>query len=495
MSERKFNKYSKQNKGPVKVKIKFVNGRLSLEFPFNKELVDTVKTINGRTYDPTSKAWSIPFDQRHSMEQTLKRGNFDYSYESLALKMVNGGYEQFMIKEQDNKAKTIRLSFWVEEWFIVEYIGGYPPNSTQEMLAQDYYMKVRSPDNSTIVGKWIDQKNTWGWPISYYFQVVEVLKKLPKDKFKLEELSEGFRRCHQKSQSRQMFSDKMGDSVNINVNESMLNKLYPFQRVGIEEGIRRNGRVLIADEMGLGKTIQALGIAGHFREDWPLLIVSPSSVKFNWLVELSNWLSDEVDDSKVLVLYTGKSSKDIKKSTQVVIASYELCDTMIKSEKHLRGDGTPRFKSIILDESHYIKSNSKRADNCKKLCGMAKRVILLTGTPALAKPIELYNQIFAIDNNLFPSRHRYGVRYCEAVKHRFGWVYNGNANMEELKYILKNTIMIRRLKSEVLKDLPPKMRKIIHIELPSPPQKTSLNQERMMELFNKMDKMPGTVLV
>ena len=52
---------------------------------------------------------------------------------------------------------------------------------------------------------------------------------------------------------------------------------------------------------------------------------------------------------------------------EVVIASYELCDTIVKSGKHLNSDDTPRFKSIILDESHYIKSESKRAGNCKSL--------------------------------------------------------------------------------------------------------------------------------
>ena len=112
-------------------------------------------------------------------------------------------------------------------------------------------------------------------------------------------------------------------------------QLYPFQRVGIEEGIRRNGRVLIADEMGLGKTIQALGIVGHFREDWPLLIVSPSSVKFNWLVELSNWLPDEVDDSKVVVLYTGKSSQEIKKSTQEQFCVTHIYKSMNESLNEL----------------------------------------------------------------------------------------------------------------------------------------------------------------
>ena len=55
--------------------------------------------------------------------------------------------------------------------------------------------------------------------------------------------------------------------------------LLPFQREGIEFAIRQNGRCLIGDDMGLGKTIQAISVMYHFRQDWPLLIVAPSSVR------------------------------------------------------------------------------------------------------------------------------------------------------------------------------------------------------------------------
>jgi SWI/SNF-related matrix-associated actin-dependent regulator 1 of chromatin subfamily A len=47
-------------------------------------------------------------------------------------------------------------------------------------------------------------------------------------------------------------------------------------------GVERKGCVIIADEMGLGKTVQALGIARYFKNEWPLLIICPSSVKYSW---------------------------------------------------------------------------------------------------------------------------------------------------------------------------------------------------------------------
>ena len=268
-----------------------------------------------------TKNWMVPMEKRDVMEKILNQGKHEFSYDAIALKMVNGGYKEFEMNEKENKAKTLRLALIedrlaydqpLQPVVIVEYVGGYPDKTTLEMLAQDYYMKVRNETKEVIVGKFIDSRNAWGWPVKYYFDVVEVLRKLPQDKFKLVRMSEGFERCHRKSQTTQK------ETVNIDLNEDMLTRLYPFQRAGIEEGIRRNGRVLIADEMGLGKTIQAIGIVGHFSRDLPLLIVAPSSVKFNWLVELNNWLPDKIDDKKVQVLYTGKDTKEIKDSLQVI---------------------------------------------------------------------------------------------------------------------------------------------------------------------------------
>lgn len=52
---------------------------------------------------------------------------------------------------------------------------------------------------------------------------------------------------------------------------------YPSRRYGIS----KKGRCIIADDMGLGKTIQALGIAAYYQQNWPLLIVTPSSMRLN----------------------------------------------------------------------------------------------------------------------------------------------------------------------------------------------------------------------
>ena len=61
--------------------------------------------------------------------------------------------------------------------------------------------------------------------------------------------------------------------------ESLRNALLPFQKEGVKYGLEKQGRLLIADEMGLGKTVQALCVAYKFKDDWPLLIVAPASIR------------------------------------------------------------------------------------------------------------------------------------------------------------------------------------------------------------------------
>ena len=62
--------------------------------------------------------------------------------------------------------------------------------------------------------------------------------------------------------------------------EKMVKCMFEFQKVGVQFGISKFGRVLLGDEMGVGKTIQALGVSYAFKHDWPLLIIVPASLKF-----------------------------------------------------------------------------------------------------------------------------------------------------------------------------------------------------------------------
>jgi SWI/SNF-related matrix-associated actin-dependent regulator 1 of chromatin subfamily A len=77
---------------------------------------------------------------------------------------------------------------------------------------------------------------------------------------------------------------------------------------------------------------------------------------------------------------------------------------------------------------------------------------LLTGTPALAKPKDLFNSLNIIRPDIFSSFKEFGYRYCDPKLSKFinGIDFDGASNLKELHYLLKNYIMIRRLKKEVL---------------------------------------------
>jgi len=71
--------------------------------------------------------------------------------------------------------------------------------------------------------------------------------------------------------------------------QSLSASLLPFQREGVRQALAWGGRLLLGDEMGLGKTIQSIAIAQHYRAEWPLLVLCPTSLSGNWAEELERW--------------------------------------------------------------------------------------------------------------------------------------------------------------------------------------------------------------
>jgi SWI/SNF-related matrix-associated actin-dependent regulator 1 of chromatin subfamily A len=125
------------------------------------------------------------------------------------------------------------------------------------------------------------------------------------------------------------------------------------------------------------------------------------------------------------------------------------------------------FNIAIADEAHYLKGlETKRAETVVPLLKICKRVILLTGTPAFAKPKELFSLLSIIRPDIYFSFTPFGERYCNPQKSPWSnsVLYDGSNNEAELHYILKSAIMIRRLKSQVLIDLPDKLRQKIVID-------------------------------
>lgn len=225
--------------------------------------------------------------------------------------------------------------------------------------------------------------------------------------------------------------------------------LMGFQKEAVNFAINRNGRILLADDMGLGKTIQALAISNYYKIEYPLLILCPASLCYNWLDSVQRFLEEEATIIREKTDFGGK----------IIIISYNLAVSFIEILKNYK------FNVIIADECHYLKSmTSKRTKLILPILQKASRLIMISGTPATSRPLELYPIICALDKSLYPSFQVYGNRYCDGRKIGTYFDYRGCSNALELSTVIEKAFMIRRVKNDVLEQLPKKFRRQIFLE-------------------------------
>ena len=280
----------------------------------------------------------------------------------------------------------------------------------------------------------------WTAPLS-----IEAVEKLKDEGFELDPHLEEFL---QKSQAN---VKEMQEEVRV---PGLKGDLFPFQKKGVAFLDHRDGRALIADEMGLGKTIQALAWLQKHPKKRPAVIVCPASLKLNWEKEIHAWMSNP----RIQILQGTKADKFL--ISDIIIINYDIFKDWAETIKDLQ----PQV--MILDEAHLIKNNqAKRTKAVKKVAKTVPHVITLTGTPIVNRPVEALNAIRLVDETVVPDQWYFLQRYCGAKHNGFGWDFNGATNTEELHQKLVNTIMIRRRKEDVLKDLPAKIRSFVPIEL------------------------------
>ena len=207
-------------------------------------------------------------------------------------------------------------------------------------------------------------------------------------------------------------------------------------------------------------TIQAIGVVNATKAK-RVLVICPASLKLNWKYELTKWTMGR----PFVDIATGKHFP----FSNVVIINYEIL------ERHAEKLRKREWDVMIVDECHYLKN--PKAKRTIQVLGKksgrgattpipAKRVLFLSGTPMVNRPIELWPLIDAIaPGRIAKNWYDYVTRYCGAVSSSYGMKVTGASNLGELQQKLRGTIMIRRMKMDVLKDLPPKIRQVI--ELPA----------------------------
>lgn len=255
---------------------------------------------------------------------------------------------------------------------------------------------------------------------------------------------------------------------------------FGYQRAGIAYSEGKSG-ILIADEMGLGKTIQAIGIANLNRSK-RVLIISPASLKYNWEKELGIWL---VEKRSIGVI----TSKRFPKDRDIWIINYDILnkyrdelrsvewDLLVCDESHyLKNDETARTKEVVggnimkpkLDaegNKQYTESGRIKKTRTKVTALEAKKKVFLTGTPVLNKPAELWTTVHYLRPDVFPDQWSFWNMFCDYKRDNFGRVdVSGSSNSNQLQILLRSNLMVRRMKKDVLKDLPPKTRQVIEID-------------------------------
>jgi SWI/SNF-related matrix-associated actin-dependent regulator of chromatin subfamily A-like protein 1 len=221
-------------------------------------------------------------------------------------------------------------------------------------------------------------------------------------------------------------------------------ELQPFQWAGVRYALEAR-RTFLADEQGLGKTVEALA-ALEADDAYPALVVCPASLKLNWARETARWLPH-----REVVIVEGRQA--VPRTGEITVLNYEIVAAHREALARLR----PR--ALVVDESHYVKNpQAKRTQAVRRLAAAVADDglrLALTGTPVLNHAEELIAQLRVLGRlEDFGS----GARFARQFN-------GGDASEERLHWHLRRRCFVRRLKKDVLPQLPAKRQVVVPIAL------------------------------
>ncbi|CAH0120925.1 RNA polymerase-associated protein RapA [Paenibacillus sp. CECT 9249] len=254
-----------------------------------------------------------------------------------------------------------------------------------------------------------------------------------------------------KSFRRLLESMRNPDHSDFPVPQGLASVLREYQNEGYQWmktlALYRFGGIL-ADEMGLGKTVQSIAFIASVlpeirSQGQPALVVAPASLVYNWLNELKKF----APDIRAVIPSGGSTERNRMltnavrtNSADVVITSYPLL------RKDMKRYAEHSFHTLILDEAQFFKNRTTQTAQAVKRI-QAKYRFALTGTPVENALEELWSIFDAVFPELFPDRQAFIELPRETVAKRI------------------RPFLMRRLKSEVLKELPDKIESVQASEL------------------------------
>jgi len=303
---------------------------------------------------------------------------------------------------------------------------------------------------------------------------------------------------------------------------------YDYQKQAVKFFEVNNGKAILGDQPGVGKTLPPITYASKHK--LKTLVICPASLKLNWRKEVLNFSNEKAHVYKYKPTKSSLNVNHGKDESLFHIINYESIQSYIKLEYVHKcqgnvivpGKGTQKcgceitdltkkhkkcedcknsnsFKTrikgvvfiqdkdgsildpddydmVVIDEFHRIKSVKTDWTQIIKRAfrDTVDKKILISGTAIKSRPMEFFSGLNFMDPEMWNSSHDFGVRYCAAYEGNFGWDYSGASNLEEL-FTRISPYFLRRLKKDVLSQLPPKTYTEIEIEL-TPTQRKEYNK-------------------
>ncbi len=373
-------------------------------------------------------------------------------------------YQGWRLLQTYQNSLPVKLPHWeeIDEQFphssAVPSIEEVKPEQRLEVWGE--YVIVRAPYDpsgnfqrtaKTIPGyEFVREQKCWRFPWHRVEQICQCFPSYdyfyPADIYGLLALYQSCKVQEQKSEEQEKSATEAENYQLLKlsrVNEPLSNgwTLRDYQRQGVEWLLVKRQGAILADDMGLGKTLQALVAAKAMAEhyDCEVLVIAPVSLLENW--------------------------RRTAETVGINIATYS---------QHYQKIPQPldRKYLAIADEAHgFQNENSQRTQAMMRLAEHKNCVgsWYLTGTPLRhGRPINLMPLLMLAKHPVVADKWAYIRRYCNPQQKQLGsrtiWDYNGATNLEELNHFTKDAIL-RRLKEEVLSELPTKTRLFYPVEL------------------------------
>jgi hypothetical protein len=251
--------------------------------------------------------------------------------------------------------------------------------------------------------------------------------------------------------------------------------LMPYQVTGLQWLVSLcNNKLhgILADEMGLGKTVQTIALLAYLAEykanKGPHLVIVPLSTLPNWQSEFERWLP-----SFKIIAFRG--SKEVRREALREMRTDDVNVVLTTYDFILREKGPltrKNWKHIVVDEGHRMKNSKSRLHQVLNGFTCCNR-LLLTGTPLQNNLTELWALLNFLLPKIFHSADDFENWFNEPFSRMSGVEDDGSQKLSEEEqmliihrlHIVLRPFLLRREKSEVLKDLPDKQEHVVRIEL------------------------------